>query len=336
MQSSLWLAPPILSHQHPLGKHHTIHMAYWPSTPLALYPAAAYDEVALYGPTFCRPHEEYSTSEEYDLQNPMAAVAFGAGFEAGFHAALSQMAEEQQATNGGNQARGASQAEEARARQTSESKQTNGTKATTAPKQRRRKTRAADVDEHGWWPVGSGSARPRVRKESHKPVAPPTLETGAEKEAKARAFLRARSISLPVETGDGLHESIRQALGAEEPLGFHMRLLLARAVVGDWLGKNTDERQAIYNRFRLAVGEVLDQAASSMEAKRLFRSRVFLSLHKKLTEIRENARAESVVSLEIPEVPMLSDFSDVGSLSDIAHDLEDPLDMRNWNLSKRL
>ena len=119
MRSSIWLAPPILSHQHPLGTHHTIQMAYWPSTPLALYPAASYDEAAVYGPTFCRPHEEYSTSEEYDLQNPIAAVAFGAGFEAGFHAALSQMAEEQQATNGGNQARGASQAEEARARQTS-------------------------------------------------------------------------------------------------------------------------------------------------------------------------------------------------------------------------
>ena len=125
-------------------------------------------------------------------------------------------------------------------------------------------------------------------------------------------------------------------MGADEPLGFHIRVLVARAVVGDWLGKNIDERQAIYNRFRLAVGEVLDQAASSMEAKRLFRSRVFFSLHKKLTEIRENVKAESVVPLEIPEVPMLSDFSDVGSLSDIAHDLEDPLDMRNWNLSNRL
>ena len=68
----------------------------------------------------------------------------------------------------------------------------------------------------------------------------------------------------------------------------------------------------------------------------IFRSRMFLSLHKKLTEIRANVKTESVVSLEIAEVPMLSDFSDVGSLSDIAHDLEDPLDMRNWNLSKRL
>ena len=87
--------------------------------------------------------------------------------------------------------------------------------------------------------------------------------------------------------------------------------------------------------FKLVVGEVLDQAASSLEAKRLFRSRVFLSLHKKLTEIRENVQAESVVSLEIPEVPMLSDFSDVGNLSDIAHDLEDPMDIRRWNLSKR-
>ena len=325
MRGSFWLAPTILSLQQPLDNHHTIQMAYWPSTSFAPYPGASYDEAALSGPTFCHPH----------LQNPMTAVAFGAGFEAGFHAALNQMVEEQRATKEGKQAREAIQANEAKAHQTSVSKQANEAKATTAPKQRRRKARAAIVDEHGWWPVGSGTARLRVRKEAHKPVTPTTLETGAEKEAKARAFLRERSIALPDETGDDLHESIRKAFGAEELLGFHMRVLLTRAVLGDWLEKGTDERQAIYNRFKLVVGEVLDQAASSLEAKRLFRSRVFLSLHKKLTEIRENVQAESVVSLEIPEVPMLSDFSDVGNLSDIAQDLEDPVDIRRWNLSKR-
>ena len=302
-------------------------MAYWPSTPFTPYLVASYDETAFYGLTFCSPREECSTTEEYYLQNPMTAVAFSAGFEAGLQAAPKVMAEEQRAANDARPASEANQVSEAKTNQARNSKQARKAGETKAPKKTRRKARDAIVDEHGWWPVGSGTARSRDRKESHKLVPPPTFETCAEKEAKARAYLRERLISLPVETDDDLRESIKKTFGAEEPLGLHMRIILARAVAGDWVEKGTEDRQAIYNRFRLGVNDVLDQVALSVEVMELFRSKVFLSLHKKLQDIRESMKAESVVSLEIPEVPVPSDFEDIGHLSDIVEDLEELVDI---------
>ena len=112
-----------------------------------------------------------------------------------------------------------------------------------------------------------------------------------QKEETARTRLEEQHISFP-DTALSLEENLLVIRAAEaEPLEATLRVALVADVLESWSRSSDETRREIYLNFKEAVALV--QERPPIDINKQFKSKLMLSFHKKIVDIRQKMRLQS-------------------------------------------